>query len=450
MNVSGSAAHGPTTATRRRSGRKGSADPASRSTIERSASSRASARLAGASRSTSAAPATEPSGVQPSSSSPSSTFCVRIRRAARSTSSSGTRPASSVNPMESGSSTSMPAASACAPASAASARHAVRGREERHRPVVGHHRAGEPPHVAQHGGEQPAVDGRGHAVDVGVGVHHRTRPRERDGRLERREDHVHQLAAAHRDRPVVAGRAGSGVAGEVLQGGDHPGALQAAHVGAARDGDEVGVFAHGLLDPAPPVVAHDVDDRRQTLLHPDRGHVAADRGGHAFDEVGVEGGAPGDGRGVDGGAVGGEPREALLVDDRRDTEARAVDHRALLAHQLGRALRGRERAAAVDAGEVAEPVAARLGERRGRARGEHVLHRRDVLVARLGGHRVAHPAAAELGRLLLQRHRRQQELDALSDRTRLVPPRFHELPPKLFGTNVLGELLSNRDEQAMP
>ena len=233
-------------------------------------------------------------------------------------------------------------------------------------------------------GEQPAVDGRGHAVDVGVGVHHRTRPCERDGRLERREDHVHQLAAAHRDRPVVAGRAGGGVAGEVLQGGDHPGALQAAHVGAAGDGDEVGVLAHGLLDPAPPVVAHDVDDRRQTLLHPDRGHVAADRGGHPLDEVGVEGGAPGDGRGVDGGAVGGEAREALLVDDRRDAQARAVDHRALLAHQLGRALRGRERAAAVDAGEVAEPVAARLGERRGRARGEHVLHRRDVLVGRSG------------------------------------------------------------------
>jgi hypothetical protein len=179
------------------------------------------------------------------------------------------------------------------------------------------------------------------------------------------------------------------------------------------------------------MVAHDVEDGGQALVHPDGGHVAADRGGHPLHEVGVEGGAPGDGRGVDGGAVGGEAGEALLVDDRRDAQARAVDHRALLAHQLGRALDRGERAAAVHPGEVAEPVPARLGERRGGALGEHVLHRRDVLVGvpvrGLGGHRVAHPPAAELGHLLRERHLRQHQLNALRHRTRVVPPRFHGL-----------------------
>ena len=56
-------------------------------------------------------------------------------------------------------------------------------------------------------------------------------------------------------------RAGTrrGVAGEVLQGRDHAGRLEALHVGGAQRGDEVGVLADGLLDPSPPVVAHDVE-----------------------------------------------------------------------------------------------------------------------------------------------------------------------------------------------
>ena len=127
----GSAAQGPTTATRLGAGRpspsNGSADPASSRTTDRSAISLARARLAGESRSVAAAPATEPSGVQSASSSPSCTFCVRSRRAARSTRASGSSPRRTRStrpgpkPMVSGSSTSMPAASAWAPASSVSA-----------------------------------------------------------------------------------------------------------------------------------------------------------------------------------------------------------------------------------------------------------------------------------------------------------------------------------------
>ena len=179
---------------------------------------------------------------------------------------------------------------------------------------------------------------------------------------------------------MVAGGAGGGVAGEVLQGGDHPGALQAAHVGARRAWRR----GRGLRPWSPrPGPTGSRARRRRPATGPGARRPRPCHGRSrrpSVDEVGVEGGGPGDRGGVDGGAVGGEAGEALLVDDRRDAEARAVDHRALLAHQLGGALGGGERAAAVDAGEVAEPVPARLGERRGGARGEHVLHRRDVLV----------------------------------------------------------------------
>ena len=48
---------------------------------------------------------------------------------------------------------------------------AVHGREERHRPVVGHDRARESPLLPQQIGEQPVIRGRGDAVHVRVGVH---------------------------------------------------------------------------------------------------------------------------------------------------------------------------------------------------------------------------------------------------------------------------------------
>ena len=189
-----------------------------------------------------------------------------------------------------------------------------------------------------------------------------------------------QLAPAHRHRAVVARRPGGGVPGEVLQGGDDAGALQAPHVGGAEHRDEVGVLAHGLLDPAPAVVAHDVEHRREALVHADRRHVPPDRGGHPLDQVGVERRPPGDRRRVDRGAEGREPGQALLVDQRRDAQPGAVEDDLLLPHQLGGALGGGHRGAAEDPGEVAEPVPARLLERQRPAGREDVLHRRDVAV----------------------------------------------------------------------
>ena len=171
----------------------------------------------------------------------------------------------------------------------------------------------------------------------------------------------------------------AGVAGEVLEGGDDAGALQAADVGGAEHRHQVRVLAHRLLDAAPAVVADDVQHRREALVHADRGHVPADRGGHPLDEVGVEGGAPGDRRGVDGGAVGREAGEALLVDERRDPQPRALEDDALLPHQLRRAVLRGHRGAAEHAREVAEAVPARLLQRHLARRLEDVLQGRDVV-----------------------------------------------------------------------
>ena len=278
------------------------------------------------------------------------------------------------------------------------------------------------------------VGAGGHAVDVRVRVHHRAGAGG-DGGLERRQDHVEQLAPAHRDRAVVAGGPGGGVAGEVLERGQHARALQPAHVRGAEHRDQVGVLAHGLLDPAPAVVADHVEHRGQALVHAERGHVPADRGGHPLDQVRVERGAPGDRGRVDGRAVGGEPGQALLVHQRRDAEPGSVDHHPLLADQLGRALGRADRHAAVHPGEVAEPVPAGVGQGDGRAGREHVLHGGDVEGAVLVGHLLdpgvrADPAAAELGDLLLEGHLGEQQLGPLGGRARGVLPR----PGALRGT----------------
>ena len=83
------------------------------------------------------------------------------------------------------------------------------------------------------------------------------------------------------------------VAGEVLQGRNDAVVFQAADVRGAELGHQVGILAHGFLDPSPAVVADHVKHWRQTLMHADRGHISADGGGHLVDQIRVEGGGPG-------------------------------------------------------------------------------------------------------------------------------------------------------------
>ena len=90
-----------------------------------------------------------------------------------------------------------------------------------------------------------------------------------DGHLERREEHILDLAPARVDGRVVAPGLRRRVADEVLQGGVHAGRLQPAHVRRPDGADEVRVLGDALLDPPPPGVTDDVEHRRETLVHAD-------------------------------------------------------------------------------------------------------------------------------------------------------------------------------------
>ena len=71
------------------------------------------------------------------------------------------------------------------------------------------------------------VGGRRHAVDVGVGVHHRAGAALAYGHLERRQQHVGDLSRPGRHRREVAAGAGRGVADEVLESRDDAGTARA-------------------------------------------------------------------------------------------------------------------------------------------------------------------------------------------------------------------------------
>jgi hypothetical protein len=86
-----------------------------------------------------------------------------------------------------------------------SGRHAVQRLQEGDREVVGDHRAGEAPRRPQQVGEQAVIGRHGHAVEVGVGVHHRTGAGA-DRHLERGEEHVGQLPGPDAHRCEIASR----------------------------------------------------------------------------------------------------------------------------------------------------------------------------------------------------------------------------------------------------
>ena len=143
--------------------------------------------------------------------------------------------------------------------------------------VVGDDDPVEAPLVAQRGGEELARGDARHPVDVLVGVHHRAHPGLADGRLEGPQVDVAQLARTDVRRRAVHAALGQAVADHVLAGRQHRRAgalLQAADVGHAERGDQVGVLAVGLLDAPPARVARDVEDRRQPLVGAHRAQLA--------------------------------------------------------------------------------------------------------------------------------------------------------------------------------
>ncbi len=141
----------------------------------------------------------------------------------------------------------------------------------------------------------------------------------------------------------------------------------------------------------------------------DGAHVAADGGGHAPYQAGVEGGAPGERDGVGGGAPGGEAGQALVVREGGDAEAVGGGDAGLGAGQGERAQGGVDRDGAEGAGELAQAG----GQERVEVDGLlHVVLVRCHFAALVGG---AHPHPGQLGGLLLKGHGGDQRVDACGD-----------------------------------
>ena len=150
-----------------------------------------------------------------------------------------------------------------------------------------------------------------------------------DGGAERRGLDVAQTPRPEHDLPVVEAAQGRGVTEEVLATAVHALALDAAHVGDAHPAHQLGIFAVGLLEPAPPRVAGDVEDRREGEAAADGADLAPDDDRHLLHHIGVPRGRQADRLREVGRAGGHQPRQGLLVGERRDAESRPLLEEAL-------------------------------------------------------------------------------------------------------------------------
>ena len=200
--------------------------------------------------------------------------------------------------------------------------------------VVRHHDAVEAPALAKDGREQLARRGTGDSVDVVVGVHHRPDACIADRGLEGNEEGIEQLARADVGGRLVEPTLGQAVAHHVLARGDHGPLsvvllLDAPHIGAAQLRREVRILAVRLLEPAPPGITGDVQDRCQRLADAGRSQVPADPASHQLGQGRVPCRRQADGLGEAGRVTGHDAVQGLLVEDGRDPQPCLLDEEAL-------------------------------------------------------------------------------------------------------------------------
>lgn len=187
---------------------------------------------------------------------------------------------------------------------------------------------------------------------------------------------------------------GHGVSEKVLSCGDHAVpeivALQASYIGGANPTDEVRVLAVGLLNPSPPGVASDIEDRRQGVAGADGHHLPPDGLRHLGDERLIPRGGESDGLWELCGVACAIPGCGLLVDHDGDAEAGPLYRHPLdLVHQL-RACGRTETSRRTDAGHMADAVLQ--------------LSSHEVSIEAVALDELGQPDAADLGELLVERH----------------------------------------------
>ena len=236
----------------------------------------------------------------------------------------------------------------------------------------------------------------GQAVEVVVRVHDRGQSGLVDGGTKRDRLDITQAPRPEHDLAVVQAAQRAGVAQEVLATAVDPLALHAAHVGDAHAAHQFGVLPVGLLETPPPRVAGDVEDGREREAGTDGADLPPDGDRHLLHQHRVPGRREADGLGEVRGTGGHQPREGLLVGQRRDAQSGPVLEEALdPVDGLGRGNRIEPRAR--DARDLADAV-------------RQVL--RHPLVVELAlDEQVGVPDARQLGGLLLERHLPEEVVD---------------------------------------
>ena len=285
--------------------------------------------------------------------------------------------------------------------------------------IIGHHRAAEAPFPAQHIAQQPAVHMARHAVNLVIARHHRIDAGALHHLREGRKEILAQLALRHRGRPHIGAAFGLAMAGQMLERREHlagaqiarpAGPLQPLDRSDPHLADQIGVLTIGFLDPPPTRVARDVDHGRQHHRHAARPYLAGDHAVHLPHQGRVPGGRQRDRLGKAGRAHRCIAMQPFFMKQDRDAQA-CLSHRPFLQridqrHGLARITAARH-ARADRAFGVGWPR--EMSQAMGIARRQLGHIKLQPIVEDLD---LAFPNGGDLRDLLVQRHARDQVVDA--------------------------------------
>ena len=192
--------------------------------------------------------------------------------------------------------------------------------------AVAHDEAAKAPFAAQDVGQQLVIQVVRDAVPLVVGGHDRLGVRLPDRRLERDQVRLPEFALRVVHRRDIPAALGLAVPGEMFQRDGHvvvvdecAAALEAVDGCHAEAGDEVGILAITLVEPAPARIAGQVEHGREHLAGATRTGLKGGHGEDLFEQAGIPRATERDGRGETGGA--GRHVAVHRLSERKDGDA---------------------------------------------------------------------------------------------------------------------------------